>query len=158
MTVRQSQDLLAMLQSLDGRGYKGYRDLRGEFQLAEGLVLVIDRIQADPFAPPSFVRFRRRSPVLAALCHEPDRQRGVFDARPAVGAGWAGGADEPVAAWLIRFQARVGSRLTPEESFAQLTPFPRGDLALARVQEALALLARHGAGLLLVEGSNEAPN
>jgi predicted ABC-class ATPase len=43
------------LTRIDGRGYKAYQDLRGDYDL--GLFrLYVDHIQADPFAPPSRIR------------------------------------------------------------------------------------------------------
>lgn len=43
------------LQRIDGRGYKAYKGIAGEYQ-GEGFRLLIDHVQADPFAAPS--RFR----------------------------------------------------------------------------------------------------
>ena len=41
------------LTHLDGAGYGVYKSLRGVHDLGRGLALHIDRVQADPFAPPS---------------------------------------------------------------------------------------------------------
>lgn len=43
------------LRSLDGRGYGGYKQLKGSHRIA-GFRLVIDHVQVDPYAPPSLVR------------------------------------------------------------------------------------------------------
>ncbi|MGD7001720.1 ABC-ATPase domain-containing protein [Corynebacterium halotolerans] len=43
------------LRSLDGRGYGGYKQLKGSHRIA-GFRLVIDQVQVDPYAPPSLVR------------------------------------------------------------------------------------------------------
>lgn len=43
------------LGSIDGRGYKAYKDIRGSYDM-EGFVLHIDHVQGDPFASPSKVR------------------------------------------------------------------------------------------------------
>ena len=51
------QDLAALLRRIDRRGYKAYRDLRGEWE-GPGLTLCIDRVQGDPFAAPSKLRLR----------------------------------------------------------------------------------------------------
>ncbi|PFH33181.1 putative ATPase [Besnoitia besnoiti] len=49
--------LRAELQRLEGKPYPAYKDLTGEWQLEE-FQLFIDKVQSDPFAPPS--RFRLR--------------------------------------------------------------------------------------------------
>ncbi|HEY58888.1 MAG TPA: ATPase, partial [Anaerolineae bacterium] len=49
------QRLLALLQRLDGRGYKVYKELRGEYAFPD-FTLTIDHVQGDPFAAPSRVR------------------------------------------------------------------------------------------------------
>jgi predicted ABC-class ATPase len=49
--------LRRLLQRIDGRGYKAYRDLRGEWTQGD-VRLGIDRVQGDPFAAPSWVRVR----------------------------------------------------------------------------------------------------
>jgi len=43
------------LTRIDGRGYKAYRDIEGEHAF-DGFTLVIDHVQADPFASPSRLR------------------------------------------------------------------------------------------------------
>ncbi len=57
--MRSSQYLASLLNSLDGRGYKAYRELeeRGPFSFP-GFVLFFDHVQGDPFAPPSHLRVR----------------------------------------------------------------------------------------------------
>src|SRR5215208_7619499 len=53
------QRLGAMLDRIDRRGYGAYKDLSGSHDF--GLfVLFIDRVQRDPFAPPSLIRIRTR--------------------------------------------------------------------------------------------------
>lgn len=42
---------------LEGRGYPGYKDLRGAYDF-EGFTLFIDHVQGDPFAAPSKIRVR----------------------------------------------------------------------------------------------------
>jgi predicted ABC-class ATPase len=44
--------LRATLHDLDNAGYGGYKRLRGSWEM-EGFRLTVDRVQADPFAPPS---------------------------------------------------------------------------------------------------------
>ena len=43
------------LQRLDGKGYKAYQSIRGEYYFPE-FTLIIDRVQGDPFAKPSQCR------------------------------------------------------------------------------------------------------
>ncbi len=43
------------LKRIDGRGYKAYKDLEGEYDFGD-YILSIDHVQSDPFAPPSKVR------------------------------------------------------------------------------------------------------
>ena len=50
-----SHDLARKLARLAGRGYKAYQDLRGIYQFPF-FRLAIDKVQPDPFAPPSRVR------------------------------------------------------------------------------------------------------
>ena len=49
--------LRSLLQRIDGRGYKAYKDLRGDYDLG-GLSLHVDHVQGDPFATPSKLRVR----------------------------------------------------------------------------------------------------
>lgn len=55
-------DLQASLHHIDGRGYKAYKDLVGEF-LHPLFTLYIDHVQGDPFATPSKIRVRVPSTV-----------------------------------------------------------------------------------------------
>ncbi len=57
MADRQIGDLERILLRIDGRGYRAYRDAKGRFRFAEGL-LCIDHVQGDPFATPSRIRVR----------------------------------------------------------------------------------------------------
>lgn len=50
-------DLRTQLLDLDGRGYKAYKGIRGEYQFPD-FSLIIDRVQGDPFAAPSSVRVK----------------------------------------------------------------------------------------------------
>ena len=49
------QQLMSILQRIDGRGYGAYKDLQGQYQLRDW-TLYIDHVQGDPFAPPSRLR------------------------------------------------------------------------------------------------------
>ena len=53
--MKNKNDLKRELQRIDGRGYKSYKDLEGQYDF-EYFVLSIDHVQGDPFASPSRVR------------------------------------------------------------------------------------------------------
>ncbi|MBI3014087.1 MAG: ABC-ATPase domain-containing protein [Candidatus Tectomicrobia bacterium] len=53
--MRDWQDLRALLNCIDRRGYKAYKDLEGTYQ-GEDFALSIDHVQGDPFASPSRLR------------------------------------------------------------------------------------------------------
>jgi predicted ABC-class ATPase len=55
--VPGADELRSLLQRIDGRGYKAYRDLRGDYDLGD-LSLHVDHVQGDPFAAPSKLRVR----------------------------------------------------------------------------------------------------
>jgi len=55
--VPGANDLGRILNRIDGRGYKAYREIRGEFELSSGS-LFIDHVQGDPYAAPSKLRLR----------------------------------------------------------------------------------------------------
>lgn len=50
-------DLLAWCHRLDGKGYKAYKALEGEYRFPDFL-LIIDHVQGDPFATPTRVRVK----------------------------------------------------------------------------------------------------
>jgi predicted ABC-class ATPase len=47
------------LERINHRGYGAYKDLRGSFEF-DGFTLYIDKVQRDPFAPPSLIRVRTK--------------------------------------------------------------------------------------------------
>lgn len=53
--MRNSEELRKKLISIDGRGYKAYKDLEGQYKFKD-YILSIDHVQGDPFASPSRVR------------------------------------------------------------------------------------------------------
>ncbi len=53
--MKRSQKLLDILNRIDGRGYKAYKDIQGKYHMGS-YILSIDHAQSDPFAPPSKVR------------------------------------------------------------------------------------------------------
>lgn len=55
--MRDSAYLYSKLLDLDGRSYKAYKEIKGSYSFPE-FTLIIDRVQADPFASPSQLRVR----------------------------------------------------------------------------------------------------
>ena len=51
--------LRSTLDRIDRKGYGAYKDLAGSFEF-DDFTLLVDRVQRDPFAPPSLVRVRTR--------------------------------------------------------------------------------------------------
>ena len=49
--------LQAILDRIDRKGYGAYKDLQGSYNLP-GFTLFVDKVQRDPFAPPSLIRAR----------------------------------------------------------------------------------------------------
>jgi len=50
-------ELSSILHRIDGKGYKAYKDIEGEYRRSE-YMLMIDHVQGDPFAAPTNVRVR----------------------------------------------------------------------------------------------------
>lgn len=50
------EKLKRILQKIDGKGYKAYKDIQGSY-IGNGYHLHIDYVQGDPFASPSRIRF-----------------------------------------------------------------------------------------------------
>ncbi|QKD80283.1 ABC-ATPase domain-containing protein [Actinomyces marmotae] len=65
-------DLIGHLHALDGRAYPAYRAILGRYLAPEGWALHIDRVQADPYAPPTRIRVTAPAslPSLALLARE----------------------------------------------------------------------------------------
>ena len=53
--MREATELTTLLEQIDGRGYKAYNQIVGNWRFAD-FVLRIDYVQGDPFAEPSRVR------------------------------------------------------------------------------------------------------
>lgn len=62
---RTIHELVALLDRIDGRGYKAYKELTGAWEFP-GFILVFDHVQGDPFADPSRVHVTI-APETAAL-------------------------------------------------------------------------------------------
>ncbi len=68
------QRLAATLDRIDRRGYPAYRDLVGSYDLGD-FTLTVDRVQPDPFAPPSLIRVRTHdNPFDPSLFASPVRR------------------------------------------------------------------------------------
>lgn len=64
MSRGDGEALRGLLERIDGRGYRAYRDLKGAWDLG-GTCLWIDHVQGDPFAAPSRVRVEIPSSVAS---------------------------------------------------------------------------------------------
>jgi predicted ABC-class ATPase len=72
---RPSEDLETCLQTLDGRSYADYRCLEGDPFTLGPFLLLFERVQADPFAPPS----RMGLEIPATWLDLPEQARGTVD-------------------------------------------------------------------------------
>ena len=81
--------LRQILSRIDGRGYKAYKDIQGEYRFPF-FTLFIDYVQGDPFASPSRIRVRM------------DQQRAGYDRK------WYGDEHRRIALedWVLRQAAR----------------------------------------------------
>ena len=68
----------ATLDRIDRRGYGAYKDLAGSFEF-DGFTLFVDRVQRDPFAPPSLVRIRTKENRFAPSLFENPARRVAFE-------------------------------------------------------------------------------
>ncbi|UCG12448.1 MAG: ABC-ATPase domain-containing protein [Deltaproteobacteria bacterium] len=55
--MKTKTDLRSILQRIDRRGYKAYREIQGTYQF-DDFTLLLDHVQGDPFAEPSRMRVR----------------------------------------------------------------------------------------------------
>jgi len=60
--MREEADLRQRLRSIDGRGYRAYQQIEGEYRFPR-FFLAVDHVQGDPFASPSMVRVRVPQPL-----------------------------------------------------------------------------------------------
>jgi predicted ABC-class ATPase len=73
------QRLRSTLDRIDRKGYGAYKDLQGSYDLRE-FDLFVDRVQRDPFAPPSLVRVRTKDNRFdPALSENPVRRMAFED-------------------------------------------------------------------------------
>ena len=57
MRKKDKIELKKLLNHIDGRGYKAYKDIKGIYDFGS-FILIIDHVQSDPFAPPSLIQVR----------------------------------------------------------------------------------------------------
>ncbi|MFV9567689.1 ABC-ATPase domain-containing protein [Thermoanaerobacter mathranii] len=75
------EDLKKKLDKMDGKGYKAYKDLEGEYEF-EKFILYIDHVQGDPFASPSRIRIRVPQNIADfefSMYNNPSRQVALED-------------------------------------------------------------------------------
>src|SRR5918993_3463926 len=72
------QSLRSTLDRIDRKGYGAYKDLQGSYDLRE-FDLFVDRVQRDPFAPPSLVRVRTKDNRLEPGLFENPVRRVAFE-------------------------------------------------------------------------------
>ena len=70
--------LQSTLDRIDRKGYGAYKDLQGSYDL-EGFTLFVDRVQRDPFAPPSLVRVRTNDNRFDSALFENPVRRVAFE-------------------------------------------------------------------------------
>ena len=68
----------ATLDRIDRKGYGAYKDLTGSFEF-DGFTLSIDRVQRDPFAPPSLIRVRTKENRFDPALFENPVRRVAFE-------------------------------------------------------------------------------
>lgn len=77
--MRDLPQLEALLRSIDGRGYKSYKDIAGKWSFPD-FVLSIDHVQGDPFAAPSRLHVELTAAVAglpSSSYRSPSRTRGT---------------------------------------------------------------------------------
>ncbi len=60
--MKRENDLKSELSRIDGRGYKAYKDIRGQYSF-DWFTLSIDHVQGDPFAAPSRLHIEVEHPT-----------------------------------------------------------------------------------------------
>src|SRR3712207_1087448 len=72
------RSLKTTLDRIDRKGYGAYKDLAGSFEL-DGFTLFVDRVQRDPFAPPSLIRVRTNANRFDPALFENPARRVAFE-------------------------------------------------------------------------------
>jgi predicted ABC-class ATPase len=72
------QRLRSTLDRIDRKGYGAYRDLSGPHDF-DSFTLFVDRVQRDPFAPPSLIRIRTQDNSFDPTLFEKPVRRVAFE-------------------------------------------------------------------------------
>ena len=72
------QSLRSTLDRIDRKGYGAYKDLSGSYDF-DSFTLFVDRVQRDPFAPPSLIRIRTRENKFDSKLFEYPVRRVAFE-------------------------------------------------------------------------------
>src|SRR3712207_136447 len=72
------QRLRSTLDRIDRKGYGAYKDLQGSYELSS-FTLFVDRVQRDPFAPPSRIRTRTNDNRFDPALFENPTRRFAFE-------------------------------------------------------------------------------
>jgi predicted ABC-class ATPase len=72
------QRLRSTLDRIDRKGYGAYKDLSGSHDF-DAFTLFVDRVQRDPFAPPSLIRIRTRENTFDPTLFESPVRRVAFE-------------------------------------------------------------------------------
>ncbi len=79
--MKALKDLSKILNNIDGKGYKAYKDIRGQYK-GEDFILSIDYVQGDPFASPSRIRVtvpNDKAKFSPELYNTPYKLKGAVD-------------------------------------------------------------------------------
>ena len=72
------QHLKATLDRIDRKGYRAYNEISGSHDF-DSFTLFVDRVQRDPFAPPSLIRVRTRENSFDPALFESPVRRIAFE-------------------------------------------------------------------------------
>lgn len=72
------KNLKSTLDRIDNRGYGAYKDLQGEYDFGK-FTLHVDKVQRDPFAPPSLIRIRTHDNAFDHALYENPVRRFAFE-------------------------------------------------------------------------------
>jgi predicted ABC-class ATPase len=77
-SISPLQHLRSTLDRIDRKGYGAYKDLSGSHDF-DSFTLFVDRVQRDPFAPPSLIRIRTRENLFDRDLFEAPVRRVAFE-------------------------------------------------------------------------------
>ena len=122
----RNQDLRRTVSSLDGKSYGAYKSLKGSYDMGN-FTLSIDRIQSDPYAPPSLMRIildRKTAGIPPELLDDAQGQLAMSDflmrefhattRESSISIGW------PAQAILERTNIRISERTIEARITVQL--------------------------------------